>query len=133
MNPKNEISEKVRLFIAKYIHSLEQLEILLLLNAYRGGMWTVPHVQAHVQGKESSVSGCLEDLRSSGFLRATPMPGLVYQYEPKSEDLKKGVDALAAAYKEHKIKVIELVVSKSSDELRNFSNAFKLRRDDHAG
>jgi hypothetical protein len=93
----------------------------------------VPHVQAHVQGKESSVSACLEDLRSSGFLMATPMPGLVYQYEPKSAELKKGVDALSAAYKEHKIKIIELVVNKSSGELRKFSDAFKLRRDDHAG
>jgi predicted transcriptional regulator len=129
MAAEEGISEEVKNFISKHIRSVEQLEILLLLSASPERIWTVQSVHQQIQSSQAAVAACLEKLHEQGFLTARKMPGLVYQYSPNSPELAKGVATLAATYKEKRIKVIEQIFEKSGDQLRNFLDAFKIRKD----
>jgi len=128
MESDTTIPEDLKIFISKYIHSVEQLEILLLLSASPTTMWPVAHVHQQIQSSEASVATQLELMQEQGFLSAKKMPGLVYEYLPKTAELSKGTVALAALYKEQRIKVIELIFRKPEDKLRQFSDAFKIKR-----
>jgi hypothetical protein len=130
MPSQPEIPDSVKGFIAKHIRSVEQLEILILLSAAPENIWTVQKVAQHIQSDEASIASCLEELQSQGFLIAKKMPGLVYQFSCSSEELLMGVKALTETYRKQRIKVIEVVLDKSQQNLRNFSDAFKIRRKD---
>jgi hypothetical protein len=130
MEPKPGISEEIKNFVSKQIHSIEELETLFLLADAPENLWTTSHVSQKLDCDERTAAALLEELKNRGFLISKKMPGLVYQFAPESKETKELIQALVAVYKERRIQVLQLVVGKSEDRLRAFSDAFKMRRKD---
>jgi hypothetical protein len=124
---ESEISKEVLEYIAEHINSLEQLEILLLLKDQPTREWTAEAVFTVIQSSQSSVSQRLQEFGEKGLL-IQRQTGL-FQYAPKDESLAQTIHALSAAYKERRMKVIELIYRKPIDEVQSFADAFKLRKD----
>ncbi len=131
MSPESGIPPAVRKLISKHIHSLEQLEVLLLLYRSPEREWTVQEVNEHIRSSDVSIAGRLEGLQAAGFLvlNASQPSGPSYRFSPRSEELRRSVPVLAGAYQEMRLQVIELIFGRSSASLREFSNAFKIRKD----
>jgi hypothetical protein len=122
----SEIATEVREFISEHISSLEQLEVLLLLHRSPEQEWTPEGVLSEIQSSDISIRQRLQELFTKGLL-AQPRNNL-YRYAPRSEKLSRAVDALALAYKERRIKVIETVYKKP-DDIQTFADAFKIRKE----
>jgi hypothetical protein len=130
MESKTGISEEIKNFLAKNIHTIEELETLLLLADAPDNLWTAQYVAQRIQSDEVTAATLLEALKERKFLISKKMPGLVYQFSPDSKEARDVIHTLVVVYKEKRIQVLQLIVEKSDDRLRAFSDAFKMRRKD---
>jgi hypothetical protein len=115
----------VRRFIAGHIESVGQLEVLLLLRAAADKQWTTDEVARAVVTQPASAAGWLEQLAGDGLV--TP-EDVGYRYSPPSRDVERAIDELAESYAKYRVAVIGLIFSKPSEQVRDFPEAFRLRR-----
>lgn len=121
------IPEEAQRLIARHIHSVEQLEILLLLRKAPEKPFTVQDVFRVIQSSVASVTASLSYFANEGFLVQEPEGH--YRFAPGNAELAKAAAALSEAYHERRVAVIEAIYNKPSDPVRNFADAFKLRKE----
>lgn len=124
-----DIPEGVRAFIAQNIESAELLETLLLVHSGPGREWTPEEVARSIYTVPAGATRRLEQLVGMGLTTSSGAADPAYRYAPATPALAAQVDALAAAYRAHRVAVINLVYSRPPDPLRSFADAFKLRKD----
>lgn len=127
--------EDVVRFVAEYIHSVEQLEALLLLRGEQR-TWSAAQVSAHLLSSPASVAMRLADLQGRGLVHRE---GEEYRYAVSDPTQNATIGALSALYRTRKDAVIGLIFSQPTtrplsepkpDRLQSFADAFRLRRDD---
>jgi hypothetical protein len=122
----NGLPEDVHRFLYQNIESVEQLEVLLLLWRTPERGWTSDEVAIAVYSHPSSVVRRLAILLGQGLLRERE-PGC-YQYAPGTADLHDTVTRLDHVYHERRVAVITLIASRPIENVRAFSDAFRMRR-----
>ncbi|OJT25875.1 hypothetical protein BO221_08525 [Archangium sp. Cb G35] len=125
-----DLPEVVRRLIADHIDSVEQLEILLLLQQHPERSWTAESVARELRISPLSAGDRLKDMARSAILARVQGSEAEYRYAPESPDMAEAVAGLATAYSERRVTVINLIFSKPVDKIRTFADAFRLRRDD---
>jgi hypothetical protein len=120
------LPENVHRFLYQNIDSVEQLEVLLLLWRTPERGWTSDEVATAVYSHPTSVVRRLAMLLGQGLLRERE-PGC-YQYAPRTADLHETVTRLDHMYRERRVAVITLIASKPIENVRAFSDAFRIRR-----
>ena len=129
-----ELPSSTAEFIRKYIHSLEHIEILLLLQGSPQRDWTVDQVFEQVRSNVQSVESHLQQLRAQGFIEAAESSNPeAYRYRPASSELAAGVEDLAAIYKERRVTVIEHIFAEPPSPIQGFADSFRIRKDDKHG
>jgi hypothetical protein len=121
---ENEVSPEVCDFIARHIASVEELEILLILQEQRDREWTAREINERLRSQEVSIKKWLDALVSSRLAVRTETG---FRFAPSTEELARHVAALVVAYRERRIKVIELIFAKPNENLLNFVRAFDFR------
>jgi hypothetical protein len=124
-----EITVAIERFIQDHIHSVEPLEILLLLSSTPDKEWSAAAISQQLYRQVESVGTCLEDFCTRGFLSKKSDGETVYWLNPATRDLQT-IKNLDQAYRIRKDAVIRLIFSKPQSSLRSFSDAFRIRRDD---
>jgi hypothetical protein len=114
-------------FIERYVGSVEQLEILCLLCGHPEKAWSVQEVFRAIQSSESSVAARLDKFVADGIL-ALDSQGL-YRYGPQKPEISRIVPALAKAYQQRRVAIVEMIYQRPKERLHHFANAFKLRKD----
>jgi hypothetical protein len=122
----NGLPEDVHRFLHQHIESVEQLEVLLLLWRAPERGWSSDEVATAVYSHPSSVVRRLAMLYGQGLLRERE-PGC-YQYAPRTAELHDTVTRLDHIYRERRVAVITLIASKPIENVRAFSDAFRIRR-----
>src|SRR5687767_2643146 len=117
----------VQQFLSKYIRSLEQLEVLLLLRNSPNRSWTSAEVYEVVRSSRPSVEERLESFVQLGFLAKDGAPP-TFRYAPK-KNLGDAVDETAGAYQKWRVRVIEAIFTPVVDPAQRFADAFKVRKD----
>lgn len=115
-------------FISQYVDSVEQLELLMLLARSGGRSWTADDIATTLGLSPASVARNLEALASRELLSTTQGPPTSYRYAPATAALRADVQKLADAYRDHRTAVINRVASKFLDRIREFSDAFKIKK-----
>lgn len=123
------IPEIVRNFIAQRIESAELLETLLLVHSDPTREWGPEEVAGSIYTVPASATRRLEQLVEMGLASSNDAANPRYRYAPSSPALGAEVEALAEAYRQQRVAVINLIYSRPPDPLRSFADAFKLRRD----
>lgn len=113
-------------FIQAHIHSVLQLEVLLLLRG-REGAWTPATVAGELRITEQSAELRLQDLHLRSLLALEPS-SRSYTYAPVSDDLRGLVDALAECYATTRYTVINTIFSEPGDRARTLAEAFRFRK-----
>jgi hypothetical protein len=122
---ESAVPAPVRRFIAGHIESVGQLEVLLLLRAAADKEWTTDEVARAVVTQPASAEGWLEMLRANGLLARADGR---FRYSPPSAEVERAIDDLAESYAKYRVAVIGLIFSKPSEHVRDFPEAFRLRR-----
>ncbi|MBA3533923.1 MAG: hypothetical protein H0T73_18545 [Ardenticatenales bacterium] len=127
------VPENVSAFVIEHIHSVEHLEILLLLQKSPEKVWNATEVSQALSFHPASTATRLAELHTYGLLevkdqeKTTSPPR--YCFSPKTAALAAAVTSLAEVYKHRPVAVITLIYSKPQDHIRSFSDAFKLKKD----
>ena len=122
------IRDDVAQLISQHINSIEHLEVLLLLFRNPQKAWTAAEVSRELYTTPESAARWLSELHSSGLALLDDTTQPCYRYKAGSNDTAVG--NLAAAYKERRVRIINMIVSKPLDHIRSFSDAFKFKKGD---
>lgn len=112
-------------FIGEHIHSVEQLEVLLLLRRGRSGSWTPDQIARELRIDPGSAGRRLEDL-SARRLVVKGEPADCYRYAPTDASLDGRVEKLAQAYAERRVSVITRIFT-TPDPAKSFADAFRIK------
>lgn len=119
------LPDDVSRFLHQYIDSVEELEVLLLARMSPGRSWSSPEMARELYSHPSSISQRFRRLGNHGLLRETS-PGVV-QYALRAE-LDAVVARLADMYRERRVAVISLIATKPLENVKAFSDAFRIRK-----
>ena len=123
------VPDDVRAFLAQYIDSVEQMEILLLLHGTPEREWSAAAAAGHLYGQPSSVGRRLAILRLQGLLACRESADDdMYRYAPATPALDLTVGRLADAYRDRRVSVVGLIASRPMDNVRAFADAFRFRK-----
>jgi hypothetical protein len=121
---------EVRRFLDGNIESIDQLEILRLVGENPSREWTVAALAAEVQAEPAAVAADLAAMRARGLLAAeTRGAGVVGRYGPATPELAGLIGRVLQNYRERPVSMIKLVYARAKDPLRNFADAFRLRKE----
>jgi predicted transcriptional regulator len=122
------LSPDVQNFITGHIRSIAQLELLLFLADKPARTMTVKEAAKELYTAEGMTLPLLESLRAIGLVSVDAGPEPRYAYAPKTPELAAVVANLAQAYRERRVTIINLIYSAPLEQLRNFSDAFRIRK-----
>jgi hypothetical protein len=125
----SEIPQRVQQFIANYIFSLSELEILLYLRDQGTTKCTVETIGKALLMHRPAAEPRLRALCVSGLVSAVELRGTrFYVYSPPAE-LAVVIDELAKWYQSHPVRITTLIFSKPIDKIiRGFADSFRLRQ-----
>ncbi len=128
-----ELPDDVQMLLRERIHSLEQLEIVLLVRKLHEQDWTVDAVGKSVSLPTVDVVDVLEHLQTAGLLTCRREGRLVvYRYQLAPPEVEAAVDTLARLYRETPLSVIRVLNANAIDRVRTgaikmFADAFVIR------
>lgn len=126
------IPEQVRDLISRSLHSIEALEVLLVLRGPVVRTWTAAQLASELRLPESAVLAALEALIVRHLaLQTSDAPPLQYQYRLQAPEAEETVVELAAIYAHNRVEVLMQISSNAIERvrrgaLRTFSDAFRL-------
>jgi hypothetical protein len=127
MTPKALPDDVIR-FLNEHIDSVEQLEVLLLLHRAAEAAWTAEMVAAALYTQPASAARRLESLHADGLIERVAGAGDAYRFVPEPADQGEMIATIADTYRERRVAVVTAIASKPMENVRAFSDAFRLRR-----
>jgi hypothetical protein len=125
------LPKDAKYLIDRYIFSVSQLEVLILLYRSAERVWTAPEAARELYSNEEAVTDLLRSLERGGFIAESnhaSAPG--FRYDPREPVSPAAVDELVRAYSEKRMRVIDLIYNKPPESLRSFADAFKFKGED---
>lgn len=122
------LPDDVHRFLYQHIASVEQLEVLLLVRGSPGRSWSAPEMARELYSHPSSIAQRFQALLAAGLMRETA-PGH-FQYAPRSPGLDATVAQVDHMYRERRVAVISLIASRPIENVKAFSDAFRIRKRD---
>jgi predicted ArsR family transcriptional regulator len=124
------LPEPVRRFILRHIHTLEQLEILLLLLESTPRAWADHEIAASLRTTPDSARTRLSRLHGDGLIALTADQPPKYLYKPRTDALAREARALATCYRERRVAVITQIFAPAGERAVLFADAFRIKKGD---
>lgn|GEM_PF-1271487 len=126
----SDLPDCVTDIIRRHLHSVLDIEMLLLLRSQPDVLWSARDLCAALYITEEAARERLAKLHGSGLLGIADGGAETarYRYEPRDEGIVVAVDQLAVAYVHRRVRVIEYLYSRPLHSVRSFANAFQLKR-----
>jgi hypothetical protein len=121
------LPDAVTRFLNRHIDSEEQLEVLLLLHRAAESAWTAEMVAAALYTQPTSAARRLAALHAGGLIDVVTGQPEAYRYVPDPGDGGELITAVADTYRERRVAVVTAIASKPMENVRAFSDAFRLR------
>lgn len=126
--PYSSLPSDVIRFVLTSIPSVPHLEALLLLHQDSAIAWKARDVGSRLYIPEKKAEMVLVELAAAGIL-ADDSTAQSYCFAPSSTELREVIDKLAEVYAKQIIAVTNLIHSKADNQVQQFADAFKLRKD----
>jgi hypothetical protein len=123
-----DLPASTRTFLARYIRSVEQLEILLLFVREPGSVWSSKKVYEMILSTPHSVERWLEEMTRTGLLEKTT-EAVSYRC-CTNEELLSQLTLLEELYRISPVRIIEAIYRRDTIAAQSFADAFKLKNTD---
>lgn len=120
----HSIPDDIREFIVRHIHSIAQLEALLLLLDNEGG-FSLAECASRLYISAPDCQAALQPLISAQLIGIKEGR---YIFQPTDENIVRNVKNLAEVYRRQLIPVTNLIHSKQS-RIQQFADAFRVRNE----
>ena len=119
-------------FARSYLHSVDDLQVFILCVDQRDRWWDATGIARALSITESRARRILEQLARANLLDIRISDAVRYRFEPGLQELEQQAVAFALAYHNHPADVVTLIArSTVADSVRDFADAFRIKRDDH--
>lgn len=122
----NEIPEELRSFLRRYINSVSLLDVLFLLKKDARRKWTPQEVSIEMRTNPSYAAAQLYELLAMKCVSIQEPNEFWFNPQIASPQL---FDQLEELYKSHRATLIHFIYSQPIDSIRNFADAFKIKKD----
>lgn len=122
------IPEDIKEFIVGRIHSVAQLEGLLLLRRDPQVEWGAEVLAGRLYISRQETAEVLSHLHEEGLLALTGDSPASYKYQPDSPEAVSLVDRLAEVYAKYLVAVTHLIHSTAPPKVQKFADAFRIRK-----
>jgi hypothetical protein len=123
------ISPDVRRFVVERIHSVAQLELLLMLHRDPSAEWSAEAAGREMRYPADWAAEELLGFQRAGLVGARGRGTRTYRYRPRSA-LSHIVDELADTFSRRRSSVTALIYSDAGNDAQCFSDAFRVPRKD---
>jgi hypothetical protein len=120
-------SEELRHFVRDTFRSVWALELLLLMCADPGRVWSADELNLELRGSRTLVDEILTRLQQRGLVKEEPEKR--YRYEPATLRLRELVQELQTAYAERPLAVLKAIFTAPNERIQTFADAFKVKKD----
>lgn len=125
------LAPEIVAFVAASLRSLDDLQVLMLCMESRDRWW-----DAAAMAREAMISGsasrrALDHLARGNLLDIRITDDVRYTFSPGNAALLETALACAAAYRAHPVALARLVTDSDRRSVRDFADAFRIRRDDN--
>lgn len=124
-SPPAAVSE----FVTAHLSSLEDLQVLMICIEGPGRWWDAGSMAREVGVAPGAARRSLDQLARRNLLDIRITDDVRYRFAPGTPELEATAQAVAAAYRRNPISIVQLVDT-SRRSLRDFADAFRIRRDD---
>jgi len=121
----SRLSPAVRTLIRQHVHSVGGLELLMLLHAERDRSWSVRDICDALTCPASWAEARLDAMADAGLIQRE---GDRWRYAASNTELEQATSALQEAYRLHSREVVRFVFATPGRDLKEFSDAFRVRR-----
>jgi hypothetical protein len=125
------LSAAVVHFAHSHLHSVEALQVFILCIDHRDRWWDAAGIASALAISQSRARRILDQFVRANLLDIRIRDDVRYRFAPGVEELEGQAQAFADAYHTNPAGVVKLVARSSvSDSVRDFADAFRIRRDD---
>ena len=122
------IPVEVRQLLARHLHTMEQVEALLLLARSGDRSLSADEVRTGLRLEATAdLSRTLARLESSGLVAVEAGAPPRYRYAPSSVESRTAVELLAVAYNERPVTLVRMIYDRPSP-VQSFADAFRVRK-----
>jgi hypothetical protein len=122
------LSTAVRDLIVQHFDSAESVEIVMLLRKSATSFWGPNAVAQRLGIREDVATRKMSALAHQNILAAAEQTH-AFRYAPSDPQMAARIDALADAYANQRIAVINTIYAANLEKLRAFSSAFKFKKE----
>lgn len=124
------LPEDVVGFLAEYVESVDQLEILRVLGENRQREWEATALCRVLQADPKTLESHLKALQARGLLTAAKRAdGLACRYSAGTPELEAKLSRLLKYYRERPVTMIRLVYDRARNPLRSLADKFWNRKE----
>lgn len=124
------VPEPVGQFTRTHVRSFEGLLVFVACLDNRERWWDAATMAREVGIADAAAQKALEQLARGNLLDIRITGDVRYQFKPGTPELESQAGMFAAAYRRNPADVVRLVVSSLPGNLRDFADAFRIRRHD---
>jgi DNA-binding GntR family transcriptional regulator len=129
----SEIPEDVRELIRERVCSVEELEILMLLESEPARAWQDAEVATALGASREVVRTALAKLAAAGLVHAEDPGRGPTRLQPESEALRDAVALLGNLYRTQRIDILVFIAQSAISRVRNqalhtFAQAFRIKK-----
>jgi hypothetical protein len=117
-------------FVANHIRSLEELQLLITVIQSPDRWWDATTAARELGIPVTVARRGLDHLAASNLLDIRITGDVRYQFRPGTDEIRSAARATEEAYRLNPLGVVQLVTGTSRRGLRDFADAFRIRRDD---
>lgn len=121
-----EINDALRAFVRKHVRSVGELEVLLWLRTHPQRAWTADEIARELRNNRNAATEYLRHFVRTGLAREIDLGR--YQYVADGA-MHEQVTALADAYAERPVSVVDLIYAEPRDQVQMLADAFKIKKD----
>ncbi|HEU4407639.1 MAG TPA: hypothetical protein VFS43_20405 [Polyangiaceae bacterium] len=123
---EHDFPDELKRFVATHLDTVDQLEVLLLLQRRPAEVWTPQRVSDELRTSPMSAAVRLARLCATGLCEE--VEGGV-RLRPADASVERAIQLVTAAYRERRVSLIALIYARPPEGVRAFADAFRLKRD----
>lgn len=128
--PPPRLSQPVQVFIAEHIRNVEELQLLIAVIQSPDRWWDARTAARDLGISTTAARHGFDHLAARNLLDIRITGDVRYQFRPGTDELRAAARAAEEAYRTNPLAVAQLVSIPARRGIRDFADAFRLRRED---